>query len=207
MKALSEGKWIFAAELALAVGLSIWWPPGAFLVVALLLFTLWFFRDPEPIVRPGADLILSPASGTVDLIEQTEEPIFRGDRSNRVSIFLSVFDIHTQRAPIAGTVKLIRYSRGQFANAIRPSAASGNENQVIGIEGDGIRVTVRQIAGLIARRICTWCKEGEQLAKGAPLGMIRFGSRVDIYLPASVEIVIKLGEHVRGGETILARRK
>jgi len=207
MRALSEGKWIFAIELALLVGLGVVWAPGAIVIALLLLFTGWFFRDPDPMVQPGNDLIVSPATGKVDVIDEADEPVFRAERSRRVSIFLSVFDVHTQRAPIEGVVRLIRYSPGKFANAINPAAASQNENQLIGLEAEGTRVTVRQIAGLIARRICTWCKEGERLAKGAHLGMIRFGSRVDIFLPTDVEVLVELGQHVKGGETVLARRK
>lgn len=207
MKALREGKWIFAIELALMLALVKFTMIGAAIAALVLLFTLSFFRDPTPAVSPDPLAIVSPASGKVDVIDETPELSFRNAASKRVSIFLSVLDIHTQRAPIAGTVKLIQYTPGQFANAMSPSSAKGNEHQLIGLEGDGIRVTVRQIAGLVARRICTWCKEDEQLAKGAHLGMIRFGSRVDIFLPMDVEVVVKLGDHVRGGETILARRR
>lgn len=206
MRSLSEGKWIILIEVVALLILLNFTLIGGVVAALLLLFTLWFFRDPEPLVRPGNDLIVSPASGKVDVIEETDEPAFRAARSKRISIFLSVFDIHTQRTPIAGTVKTIQYTPGKFANAISPACATVNENQLIGVEGDGMRVTVRQIAGLIARRICTWCKEGDSLAKGAHLGMIRFGSRVDIYLPTEIEVVVKLGDQVRGGETILARR-
>jgi phosphatidylserine decarboxylase len=207
MKALGEAKWIFAIELAVLLVVAKFTIVGMVIALALLLFTFYFFRDPDPVIPPGTDLIVSPASGKVDVIEEADEPIFRAALSRRVSIFLSVFDIHTQRAPIAGTVKLIKATRGKFANALRPSCADANENQVIGLEGEGMRVTVRQVAGFLARRICTWCKEGDVLAKGGHLGMIRFGSRVDIYLPAELEIAVKLGDQVRGGETILARRK
>lgn len=207
MKALNEAKWIFLIEVALVAVCAILLPILVVIPLLLLVFTLFFFRDPAPNIPPGPKDIVAPATGKVDVIEETEEPLFRAAVSKRVSIFLSVFDIHTQRAPVAGVVKLIKYTPGKFANAISPSCANVNENQVLGIEGDGLRVTVRQIAGLIARRICTWCKEGDSLAKGAHLGMIRFGSRVDIYLPTEVEVVVKLGDRVRGGETILARRK
>jgi phosphatidylserine decarboxylase len=206
MRSLSEGKWIILIEVVVLLILLNFTLIGGAVAALLLAFTLWFFRDPEPLVRPGNDLIVSPASGKVDVIEETDEPVFRAARSKRISIFLSVFDIHTQRTPIAGTVKTIQYTPGKFANAISPDCATVNENQLIGIEGDGVRVTVRQIAGLIARRICIWCKEGDSLAKGAHLGMIRFGSRVDIYLPTEVQVAVKLGDHVRGGETIVARR-
>jgi phosphatidylserine decarboxylase len=205
MKAFSEGKWIFATEALLILVLAKFTTIGLVVAVLLLLFTLYFFRDPAPNVSADPKDIVAPATGKVDVIEETDEPVFRAARSKRVSIFLSVFDIHTQRTPIAGTVKTIQYAPGKFANAISPSCATVNENQLIGIEGEGMRVSVRQIAGLIARRICTWCKEGDALAKGDHLGMIRFGSRVDVFLPADVEVTVKLGDHVRGGETILAR--
>ncbi len=206
-RALSEAKWILLTEVVILLVLVKLWLIGAAILLLLLLFTLYFFRDPNPATPADATAIVAPATGKVDLIEIAPEPLFRCAESKRVSIFLSVFDIHTQRAPIPAAVKLVRYSPGKFANAISPRCADANENQVIGLEGDGMRVMVRQIAGLIARRICTWCKEGDSLAKGAHLGMIRFGSRVDIYLPTEVEVVVKVGDHVRGGETILARRR
>lgn len=204
-RSLNAGKWIFVIELALIVVLGFFTTIGAGIGLALLLFTLYFFRDPDPRVPLDPKTIAAPASGKVDVIDTVEENLFRCQSSKRISIFLSVFDVHTQRAPIAGTVKRIRHFPGKFASAISPSSGDVNEHQLIGIEGEGMRVTVRQIAGLIARRICTWCAEGDSLAKGAHLGMIRFGSRVDIYLPTDVEVVVKLGDHVRGGETILAR--
>jgi phosphatidylserine decarboxylase len=206
-KALSEAKSILAIELVLLIGLGLFTKIGGGIVLLLILFTFYFFRDPTPLVAADPNAIVAPATGKVDLIDTTDEPLFRGSASKRVSIFLSVFDVHTQRAPIDCTVKLIKYVPGKFANAINPSCATVNEHQILGLEGEGIRVTVRQIAGLIARRICTWTKEGDVLPKGAHLGMIRFGSRVDIYLPLETEIVTKLGDHVKGGETILARRK
>lgn len=206
MKALNEAKWILIIELLIAIALATFTLCGAALGLVLILFTLYFFRDPRPKLQHDSNAIVSPASGKVDVIENVVEPVFRKGDSKRVSIFLSVFDVHVQRAPVGGVVRLIQHSPGKFANAIDPTSAKENEQQTIGIEGDGIRVTVRQIAGLIARRICTWCKEGKHLPKGAHLGMIRFGSRVDIYLPTDMEIVVKLGDHVRGGETILARR-
>lgn len=205
-KALSEAKWILAIELALLILAGWLLPPSAAVLVVVLLFTLYFFRDPEPAVPSDRKAIVAPATGRVDVVESAPEPLFRGGDSKRVSIFLSVFDVHTQRAPITGAVRLLKHTPGKFANAISPTCADVNENQVIGIEGDGMRVMVRQIAGLIARRICLWCKEGDSLAKGAHLGMIRFGSRVDIYMPIDVEVVVKPGDHVRGGETILAKR-
>lgn len=206
-RALGEAKWILLIEVAILIVAAIFhWIAGA-VAAALMLFTLYFFRDPRPRTPSDAHAIVAPATGKVDVIDTLAEPRFRGGESKRVSIFLSVFDVHTQRAPIPGTVKWIQHVPGKFANAISPSCADVNEHQWIGLEGEGMRITIRQIAGLIARRICAWCKEGDPLAKGDHLGMIRFGSRVDIFLPPDVEIVTKLGEHVKGGESVIAHRK
>ena len=125
-----------------------------------------------------------------------------------VAIFLSVFDVHVQRAPIEGEIKFVRYNKGKFLDARNMNASLENENRVVGIvAADGYRVTVRQIAGLIARRIVGWADTGAKLAKGERLGMIKFGSRVELFLPTSAQIVAKVGDYAKGGETVLARRK
>jgi len=125
-----------------------------------------------------------------------------------VAIFLSVFDVHVQRAPIGGTIKFVQYNKGKFLDARNPDASAKNENRVVGIESvDGFRVTVRQISGLIARRIVGWAGSGAAIAKGERLGMIRFGSRVELFVPPDTEIAVKVGDHARGGETIVARRR
>jgi phosphatidylserine decarboxylase len=172
----------------------------AAVAVLLILFSMYFFRDPDREIPGEPRAIVAPADGKIVAIrEQNGEKM--------VAIFLSVFDVHVQRAPISGKVTKISYHRGKFLNALTEKAAEVNENQVIELEADdGFRVRVRQIAGLIARRIVKWCEEGDQLDKGARIGMIRYGSRVEIFMPARVEIVAKLGEHATGGETIIAYR-
>lgn len=180
---------------------------GLWIVFAL--FCFYFFRDPEARVPADTGVYLAPACGTVDLVDEAEEPVFLGGRCRRVSIFLSVLDIHVQRAPVAGTVALSRYTSGQFLNAMRAESATCNENLFLGIESSerpGERLAVRLIAGLIARRIVPWAGVGDTVARGERIGLIRFGSRVELWLPIETQVVVTPGMRVRGGETIIARR-
>jgi phosphatidylserine decarboxylase len=171
-------------------------------------FTLYFFRDPEPRVPEGENLILSPGHGKVDVIDEMEEKEFMGGNCRRVSIFLSVFDVHVQNAPVAGKVALVRHKPGQFLNAIKADSALYNENVLIGFECDGgRRLSIRLIAGLIARRIVPWVQREDAVAAGERISLIQFGSRVDVYLPADAEVTVRLGERVIGGESVLARWK
>lgn len=175
--------------------------------VLFALFTLYFFRDPSPQVPPGADLVLSPAHGKVDVIDTVAEPLFMGGECRRVSIFLSVFDVHVQNAPVGGKVSFYRYSTGQFLNALRTESAIHNENVLIGFdaaEPAGYRVGVRLIAGAIARRIVPFVREGDEVARGGRISLIQFGSRADVYLPMTSQVKVKLGDRVVGGETVLA---
>lgn len=179
---------------------------GAWAVFAL--FTLYFFRDPEPRVPTGPGLIVAPAHGKVDVIDETEEPEVMRGRCKRVSIFLSVLDVHVQNAPAAGVVSYFRYQEGKFLNAMRAESATENENALYGFalaEPPGTPLAVRLIAGLIARRIVPWAEEGDTVARGERLGLIQFGSRVSLYLPLEAEITVKLGDKVRGGQTVVAR--
>ncbi len=172
-------------------------------------FVLYFFRDPDPVVPTDPKAIVSPAHGKVDLIDETTEPVFLGGPCRRVSIFLSVIDVHVQNAPVAGRVAFLRHTRGQFLNAMRTDSAAHNENVLLGFESSeapGEKVGVRLIAGLIARRIVPWVNEGDPVARGERTSLIQFGSRVDCYLPLSATVCVQLGEHVKGGETVLARR-
>jgi len=178
------------------------------LPLALLAFVISFFRDPERKVPPDGKLIVAPADGRVVEIKSAHEPHFLKGEAMMVAIFLSVFDGHVQRAPIEGEIKLVQYHKGRFLDARHPRASLANENRVVGIESaDGFRVTMRQIAGFIARRIVGWADTGAQLVKGERLGMIRFGSRVELFLPLDAEITVKIGDQAKGGETIVARRK
>ena len=208
-RTLLEGKWPLLVLAALA-GASLWWrcPTAAVISLALLAFTVSFFRDPTRPVPADPQVIVAPADGKVVEIANRHEAEFLQTDATMVAIFLSVFDVHVQRAPVAGEIKLVRYRRGQFLDARNPHCSTVNENRVIGLQSaDGFRVTVRQIAGVIARRIVGWAGEGAPVAKGERLGMIRFGSRVELFLPPSAVVTVKVGDRVKGGETIIARKR
>ena len=176
-----------------------------------------FFRDPERVVAQGADLIVSPADGLITLIQQVPPPAelqvpdgqggdaLAGEPMTRISIFMSVFDVHINRAPISGTVSRVIYIPGNFVNADLDKASDENERQHVLIErADGVGVAFTQIAGLVARRIVPFIKPGDIVAAGQRVGLIRFGSRVDVYLPRGTESKVLLGQKVIGGETVLA---
>jgi len=213
-RTLREGKWpilIFAALTAVVGCLNhgAWWCWALTgIPVLLLLFTISFFRDPTRPAPAEAKAILAPADGRIVEIKPAREPHFLNGEAIMVAIFLSVFDVHVQRAPIDGEIKFVQYNKGKFLDARDVNASLQNENRVVGIESpDGFRVTVRQIAGLIARRIVGWADKGATLSKGERFGMIRFGSRVELFLPPGTEIAAKVGDYAKGGETIIARRK
>lgn len=170
-------------------------------------FTLYFFRDPERNIPQGESLIVSPADGKVVGIDSVEHVPFIDGPAKRVSIFLSVFDVHINRAPIRGKIAYRHYTPGEFLPAFEPKASVKNEQNAIGIEdADGYRVLVKQIAGLIARRILCWKNPGDRVERGDRFGLIRFGSRTDIFLPLDARIEVKLGQRVQGGSTVIARR-
>ncbi len=175
--------------------------------VLFALFTLYFFRDPTARVPPGAGVVVAPAHGKVDVIGTADEPLFMGGECQRVSIFLSVIDVHVQNAPVGGKVAFYKYTTGQFLNALKTESATCNENVLLGFEASdppGKKIGVRLIAGVIARRIVPFVKESEEVARGDRIGLIQFGSRADVYLPREARIRVKLGDHVVGGETVLA---
>jgi phosphatidylserine decarboxylase len=165
--------------------------------VILAIFICYFFRNPSRRIPQGENLIVSPADGKVVKILQMP------DGSKTISIFLNIFNVHVNRSPISGQLEQLEYKRGKFKVAFDEEASRVNEQNVITISGQGIRIVVRQIAGLIARRVVCWKKPGNNLARGELIGLIRFGSRVDISLPAEVRIKAKVGDHVRGGSSIL----
>jgi len=172
-----------------------------------VIFTFYFFRDPEPAVPAGKNLVLAPGHGKVDTIDTTTEPEFPGGECQRISIFLSVFDVHVQNAPVTGRVAFLKHSPGQYLNAMRADSAKYNENVLIGIEtGEppGAKIGVRLIAGLIARRIVPFIADNEIVQRGERISLIQFGSRVEVYLPRSAKIKVQLGDRVAGGESILA---
>ena len=181
-----------------------------FLFAVFIAFTLYFFRDPTPNVPPGRAIVVAPGHGTVDTIDEMSEPEVLGGRCRRVSIFLSVFNVHVQQSPVGGKVTVVKHTPGQFLNALKIESASLNENVLIGFQSTepaGQIIAIRLIAGLIARRIIPWLTPGETVAKGERISLIHFGSRVDVYLPVDAEVEVKLGQKVVGGETILARFK
>ncbi len=175
--------------------------------VVFAIFTLYFFRDPNPRVPAGSNLVVAPAHGKVDVIGTATEPEFMGGECQRVSIFLSVIDVHIQNAPVSGKVALLKYTMGQFLNALKAESAIYNENVLLGFEASeprGQKVGVRLIAGVIARRIVPFVQQGDEVNRGDRIGLIQFGSRADVYLPLNAKIKVKLNDHVVGGETVLA---
>ncbi|MEO0690105.1 MAG: phosphatidylserine decarboxylase [Pseudomonadota bacterium] len=193
------------------------WVFGFAVMLGISAWVFAFFRDPERVVPQSENSIVAPADGVVSLISQVEPPLelqvedgsgTRGlppGQVTRISIFMSVFDVHINRAPIAGTVRRLVYIPGKFLNADLDKASEENERQHILVErGDGQLVGFTQIAGLVARRIVPFVKPGDTVAKGQRVGLIRFGSRVDVYLPAGTDPQILLGQRIVGGETILA---
>jgi phosphatidylserine decarboxylase len=175
--------------------------------LAFAMFTLYFFRDPNAKVPAGSGLVVSPAHGKVDVIDTTTEPKFMNGECRRISIFLSVLDVHVQNAPVPGKVSYFKYTEGQFLNAMKTECAACNENVLIGIEATdppATKIGLRLIAGVLARRIVPWVETGDDLARGDRISLIQFGSRCDVYLPLSANVKVKLGDRVVGGESILA---
>jgi len=166
-------------------------------------FNLYFFRDPQRRIPAGDNLILSPADGTVLRIDEVDEQEYFKAEVRRISIFLSVLNVHVNRIPISGSVDFLKYRKGKFVAAFDHKASEENEMTVIGIRNGGRRLLFTQIAGIIARRIIYELKDGDQVIAGERFGMIRYGSRVDIYLPPEVRIRVKIKDRVVGGETII----
>jgi len=194
---------IYYAVALTAGGAVVWYltrPWFALPFFALSLFCLYFFRDPERAI-PDGPVAVSPADGKVVVIKTDPSA------PTRISIFLNIFDVHVNRAPIAGAITKVQYTKGHFKVASREIASSHNERNTVAIEGDGTCVSFAQIAGLIARRIVFWKQTGDRVTKGERVGLIKFGSRVDVFLGPEWEITVKPGEHVEGGSSILARRK
>jgi phosphatidylserine decarboxylase len=196
---------IAAGTYALALNRRSW--PLWLVAFLLTLFALWvayFFRDPERTGARGDQLVIAPADGKVVLIQEVDEPSFMGGRSTRVSIFMNVFDVHVNRYPVSGTVKYLHYNPGKFLNAAVEKSSLENEQMSVGIESARGRILVRQIAGLIARRIVTYSKEGETVQQAQRMGLIRFGSRVDVFLPPGAILRVKVGDMTVAGSTVIA---
>jgi phosphatidylserine decarboxylase len=205
LQTLSEARWILCSLgvlAALAATFSIW-----LLLLFCLLFvcTLAFFRDPDRAAPADPNAIVAAADGKVmDIIEVDENEVLK-TKTRRVGIFLSIFDVHTNRAPIEGRVIYREHRQGIYLDARRPESSQRNESMIWAFENPRMIIVVRQITGAIARRIVAWAQVGDELKKGDRFGMIRFGSRTELYLPPNAELLVKVGDHVFGGSTIVAR--
>ena len=177
---------------------------AAFVLLLLALWVAYFFRDPERVGERGSSLVVSPADGKLIMITEINEPSFLRARTVRLSIFMNVFDVHVNRYPVEGVIKYIHYNKGKFFNAATEKSSLENEQMSVGIDTGRYRVLVRQIAGLIARRIVTYSKVGEPVRQGDRMGIIRFGSRVDVFLPTGSTVRAKLGDITTAGVTVLA---
>ena len=199
---VSDGYYYALALLAAAVLLGwlagpVWGLPACLLV----LFFLWFFRDPERVIPDSAGAVVSPGDGKVTDVSSI---LMNGAPVTRISIFLNVFDVHVNRSPLAGVIREVRYQKGKFLNAMNPASAEHNEQNTVTVEGDGQTVVFKQIAGLLARRIVFNKKVGDPVKRGERVGLIKFGSRVDVFLDASARLQIKVGDRVKGGSSVLA---
>jgi len=196
---------IAVAAFALALNRRSWplWLL-AFVVLVVALWVAYFFRDPERTGARGDQLIIAPADGKVVMVTEVDEPTFVHGRATRVSIFMNVFNVHVNRYPVSGTVKYVHRSPGKFLNAAAEESSLENEQTSVGLEASGQRILIRQIAGLIARRIHTYSREGERVEQGERMGIIRFGSRVDVFVPPSSSVRVKVGQITVAGTTVLA---
>jgi phosphatidylserine decarboxylase len=200
--------YIYGLSLLAVAGALFWFTGGWVWTIApvlLALFFLWFFRDPHRVVPSGQGLIVSPGDG---LVTETATIITPEGPRQRISIFLSVFDVHVNRAPVGGVLSSVRYQTGKYLNAMNPDSAERNEQNVITVRGqgadEGVEVTFKQIAGLLARRIVFNFGQGQAVERGQRVGLIKFGSRVDVVFPAEAVLRVKVGERVKGGASVLA---
>jgi phosphatidylserine decarboxylase len=199
----------------LASGLSAVFPPASRALVISLALGIWivwsclvlcFFRDAEPRPPTESGVVVAPTHGTVDYVDDVEETQFMGARTRRVSIYLSLRDVHVQNAPVSGQIQLLRHFPGRFARAVRRDASLRNDHLLLGFafEGGG-KMAVRWIAGIVVRRTVPWVRQGDAVLRGQRIGLICFGSRVDVFLPLSAQVAVQPGAKLRGGETVLAR--
>lgn len=188
----------------IGVAVLIWWLASAWwalVPLVLAAFFLWFFRDPERIIPNFAGAVVSPADGKVSDVSTVT---VADSKRKRISIFLSVFDVHVNRSPISGVIRDVRYQRGKFLNAMGRDCAEQNEQNIVTVEGEGHVIVFKQIAGLLARRIVFNKQVGDTVRRGERVGMIKFGSRVDVLLDATATLEVKVGDHVKGGSSVLA---
>jgi phosphatidylserine decarboxylase len=197
--------YFYGFGLLVVAAVVAWWTGGwvwAIVPALLAAFFLWFFRDPRRSVPFGEGLVVSPADGLVTSVERVATPF--GERV-KLSVFLSVFDVHVNRSPLAGTIREVRYQKGLFLNAMNPASADKNEQNLVVVAGDGYEVAFKQIAGLLARRIVFNRRVGDRVERGERVGLIKFGSRVDVILPGDSVLAVKKGDRVKGGASVLAR--
>lgn len=204
-RAFAEARVILAVLAAAWLVAVLAWPWLSLPAAVMLLFTIWFFRDPERQPPPGDNIAVAPADGVVTHVDEVDETEFLKTRCRRISIFLSVFDVHVNRAPLAGEVTHSEPKPGKFLDARDPNSSLWNVSRTWVFASPVATVVVRQITGAIARRICPWAVVGDRLERGERFGMIRFGSRTDLLLPMDAEILITKGARVRGGETAVAK--
>ena len=205
LQALWEARWILAFLALLAVVFGFFSAWALWFLLLLCLCTVAFFRDPERAVPSDPNMIVAAADGTVmDIGESIEDDVLKS-KTRRVGIFLSIFDVHTNRAPIDGRVIYRQHQEGLCLDARSPDCSEKNESMTWAFENPGVTIVVRQITGAIARRIVAWAQIGDELKKGERFGMIRFGSRTELYLPLSATVLVKEGDHVAGGATPIAR--
>ena len=200
-----EARWIFAVLVVLAIASWFLTPWLSLLFLLLIFCTLAFFRDPDRAAPADPNLIVAAADGTVtDIVEVDENEILK-KRSRRIGIFLSIFDVHTNRAPIDGRIIYRQHREGLCLDARRPECSEKNESMTWAFQNSRVTIVVRQLTGAIARRIVAWSGVSDELKKGDRFGMIRFGSRTEVYLPLAATVLVKMGDHVSGGLTIIAR--
>lgn len=193
----------YGLALVIVAALVAWLTIPGLAAIPLLLaaFFLWFFRDPERRIPAIQGAIVSPADGKVTSISEIEE---NGERRTRISIFLSVFDVHVNRSPVSGVIEGVRYQKGKFGNAMGAASAEENEQNIVTVQADAGNVVFKQVAGLLARRIVFTKKIGDTVERGERVGLIKFGSRTDVIFPATAEMKVRLGDRVKGGSTVLA---
>lgn len=200
---VKEGYYFGLPPLALGgVALLAHWTIAGCVLVCLALFVFSFFRDPERAIPPEAGTIVSPADGRVVVVTDEENG---GRPGKRISIFLAIWNVHVNRAPAEGVIKKLEYRPGKFLAAMRERASAENEQNVITLSTDAGEMAFKQIAGWIARRVVCWKREGERVGRGERIGLVRFGSRVDLWVPRDAEILVGLGDNVKGGSSAVAR--
>jgi phosphatidylserine decarboxylase len=199
---VKEGYYFGLPPLALgAAALFLRWTIVGIIFLCLAAFVFYFFRDPERVIPADPGAIVSPADGRVVVVTDEENA---GRAGKRISIFLAIWNVHVNRSPATGVITDMKYRPGKFSAAMRASASTDNEQNVINLATDAGEITFRQIAGLIARRVVCWKKLGDRVARGERIGLVRFGSRADVWLPRDSELLVKVGDHVKGGSSVVA---